>query len=172
MTKYEAERLVQAARDELPVSVFRPGMVVGDSQTGEIKTFNTLYYPLRLYLMDQLAVVPTGPSAAVNLVPVDYVARAVAKLTFDAEAAGLNFHLTAPQASLPTVAGFARVRAPVGSRAPGPGAAPIRSLCRCPCDAGNSRPVATHKPPKGRLGYAQNIGALHGRGPGVPSART
>ena len=37
-TKYEGERLVRAARDELPISVFRPGMVVGDSRTGAIRT--------------------------------------------------------------------------------------------------------------------------------------
>jgi long-chain acyl-CoA synthetase len=49
-SKYEGELLVQGAKTELPISVFRPSMVVGDSQTGAIKTFNTFYYPLRLYL--------------------------------------------------------------------------------------------------------------------------
>ena len=33
-SKYEGELLVQAAKNEFPVSVFRPSMVVGDSQTG------------------------------------------------------------------------------------------------------------------------------------------
>ncbi len=45
-SKYEGELLVQNAKNEFPVSVFRPSMIVGDSQTGAIKTFNTFYFPL------------------------------------------------------------------------------------------------------------------------------
>lgn len=99
-TKHEAERLVRGSR--LPVSVFRPGLVVGDSRTGEIKIFNTLYYPLRLYLTGKLPVVPCRPDLRLNLIPVDYVAEAVGRLTLDPEAEGKTFHLTAPTESLPT----------------------------------------------------------------------
>jgi len=99
--KYEGERLVQAAKAELPISIFRPGMIVGDSRTGAIQTFNTLYTPLRLYLTGKLSVLPADPKLRVNLVPVDYVAQAVAALTFDPRAAGLTFHLTAPHDALP-----------------------------------------------------------------------
>ena len=100
-SKYEGERLVQAARADLPISVFRPGMIVGDSATGAIKTFNTFYFPLRLYLGGQLPVIPAGRTQRVNLVPVDYVAEAIVRLTLEPAAAGLNFHLTAPYATLP-----------------------------------------------------------------------
>ncbi|MHB1294536.1 MAG: SDR family oxidoreductase [Anaerolineae bacterium] len=103
-TKFEGESLVQAARDELPISVFRPGMVCGDSQTGAIRTFNTFYAPLRMYLTGKLRVVPGSPDYRVNLVPVDYVAEAIARLTLDARAEGLTFHLTAPHEALPTIA--------------------------------------------------------------------
>lgn len=103
-SKYEAELLVREAGGELPVSVFRPGMVVGDSRTGEIKTFNTLYYPLRLYLTGRLPVAPVPAGMRANLVPVDYVARAIAALAFAPEAAGLTFHLTAPYDTLPPLA--------------------------------------------------------------------
>ncbi len=102
LSKYEGEILVQAAKSELPISVFRPGMVVGDSKTGQIKTFNTLYFPLRLYFKGQLRVLPVRSSLRVNLIPVDYVADCVVKLTFEPKAKGLNFHLTAPYESLPT----------------------------------------------------------------------
>jgi long-chain acyl-CoA synthetase len=100
-SKFEGERRVQAARDRLPVSVFRPGMIVGDSRTGEIKTFNTLYFPLRLYLSGQLPVMPASRAQPINLVPVDYVADAIVRLTLEPGAAGLNFHLTAPYSTLP-----------------------------------------------------------------------
>lgn len=100
-SKFEAECLVQAAKKELPVSVFRPGMIVGSSKTGEIRTFNTIYYPLRLYLSGKLPLLPARRALPVNLVPVDYVADAITRLSFDPEAEGLTFHLTAPTESLP-----------------------------------------------------------------------
>jgi long-chain acyl-CoA synthetase len=101
LSKYEGECLVQAARSELPVSVFRPGMIVGAADTGEIRTFNTFYFPLRLYLTGKLPFIPANPALPVNIVPVDYVAEAIVRLTFCPEAKGLNFHLTAPADTLP-----------------------------------------------------------------------
>jgi long-chain acyl-CoA synthetase len=102
LSKFEGETLVKEARADLPISVFRPGLVVGDSRSGEIKTFNTIYFPLKLYLMGKLRVLPARPTLKVNLIPVDYVSEAVFKLTFDPRAEGLNFHLTAPWEDLPT----------------------------------------------------------------------
>ena len=124
-SKYEGERLVQAARSDLPISVFRPGMIVGDSATGEIRTFNTLYFPLRLYLEGRLPLMPASRTQPVNLVPVDYVADAIVRLTLAPEAAGLNFHLTAPYATLPQIGelvafGRAWAREQLGLRLPRP----------------------------------------------------
>ena len=107
-SKYEAESLVRSAGSEFPVSVFRPGMVVGDSRTGAIKTFNTVYYLLRLYMMGGLRLIPMRPDTKINVVPVDYVAQAVTRLTFDPQAAGHCFHTTLPSDSLPTVREFLR----------------------------------------------------------------
>lgn len=100
-SKYQAEQLVQES--ELPYSIFRPGMVVGDSQSGEIKTFNTVYALFKLYLKGKLRIIPTSPSLTLNMVPVDYVAHAVSNLTFNLEAEGKIFHLTTPTDSLPTI---------------------------------------------------------------------
>jgi long-chain acyl-CoA synthetase len=101
LSKYEGECLVEAAKSKLPVSVFRPGMIVGASDTGEIRTFNTFYFPLRLYLTGKLPIIPADPALPVNIIPVDYVADAIVHLTFCPEAKGLNFHLTAPATLLP-----------------------------------------------------------------------
>jgi long-chain acyl-CoA synthetase len=100
-TKYEGERLVRAAQAELPVTVVRPAMVVGDTRTGAIKTFNTIYVALRLYLTGRLRVVPTQPGHRVNIVPVDWVADATLRLTFDPASTGRTVHLTAPAEALP-----------------------------------------------------------------------
>lgn len=102
LSKYEGEKLVQKAKSDLPISVFRPGQIVGHSKTGAIKTFNTVYFPLRLYLTRKPVFLPLKPSMRVNIVPVDYVAEAIAKLTFMPQAEGLNFHLVAPWEKLPT----------------------------------------------------------------------
>ncbi len=100
-SKYESE--LEVKNSHLPVSIFRPGMIVGDSKTGYIKTFNTLYAPLRLYLSGKQRFLPVKPSEKINLIPVDFVADAVTRLTFDSEAEGLTFHLTTPYELLPTV---------------------------------------------------------------------
>ena len=102
-SKYEGEILAQDAKSVIPVSVMRPGMIVGDYKTGAIRTFNTVYYPLRLYLSGKVKFIPASPDLRVNLVPVDYVAESVVNLTFNPEAEGLNFHLTTPSECLPTV---------------------------------------------------------------------
>ncbi len=102
-SKYEGEQLVATAKKELPVSVFRPPMIVGDSQTGAIKTFNTIYFPLRLYLTGKMRVMPVKRSLRINMAPVDYVAKAVVQLMFEPKAAGQTFHLVAPHETLPTI---------------------------------------------------------------------
>lgn len=48
-SKYEAELNVR--NSNLPISIFRPGMIIGASKTGYIKTFNTIYVLIRLYLI-------------------------------------------------------------------------------------------------------------------------
>ncbi|MEN6554462.1 MAG: AMP-binding protein, partial [Methanobacterium sp.] len=54
-------------------------------------------------LSGKLKIIPVSRSMKINLVPVDYVADAVVKLTFDSRAVNKTFHLTAPVESLPTL---------------------------------------------------------------------
>jgi long-chain acyl-CoA synthetase len=100
-SKYEAEKAVRESG--LPYSIFRPGMVVGDSETGKIKTFNTIYVLLKLYLTGKLRFIPTSSSMKLNPVPVDYVARAVGALTLNSEAENVTFHLTPPPSQMPPI---------------------------------------------------------------------
>ncbi len=100
-SKFEAE--MEVKKSQIPFSIFRPGMVVGDSKTGQIKTFNTVYVPLRLYLTGKLRFLPISPSSKINLVPVDYIGQSVVDLTFNDKAQNLTFHLTAPDEVLPSV---------------------------------------------------------------------
>lgn len=100
-SKAEAEGIVRASG--LPLTVCRPGMIVGNSRTGRTRNFNTVYYVLKLMLTGKLRVLPVGKRQTVNVVPVDYVAAQVAALTIHPHAAGKTFHLVAPHEELPEV---------------------------------------------------------------------
>ncbi|MBQ9346978.1 MAG: SDR family oxidoreductase [Oscillibacter sp.] len=98
-SKAEAERLVRASC--LPFSICRPGMIVGDSQTGWVRNFNTIYYVLKQMLLGRMRVFPMGADTPLNLVPGDYVADCVVEIAFSGEAEGKTFHLTCPKESVP-----------------------------------------------------------------------
>ncbi|MBN8232958.1 SDR family oxidoreductase [Corallococcus macrosporus] len=98
-TKFQAERLVQRAAATLPVTIFRPSSVVGDSRTGEIDRFEGPYYLGILLVTSPLVVplpLPGNGVAPLNVVPVDFVVQAVWRLSRDARAQGRTFHLVDP----------------------------------------------------------------------------
>ena len=92
-SKWEAECMVHAHADRLPVQVFRPSIVVGHELTGWTSSFNVIYTPLRAFAKGALPAVPARRSAPVDIVPVSYVARAILGLA-DA-GSGRTFQLAA-----------------------------------------------------------------------------
>jgi long-chain acyl-CoA synthetase len=124
----EAECLIRDAISELR-SRSSASMIVGPEEW-RIKTFNTFYAPLRLFLSGKLRIIPARRDLRVNIVPVDYVADAIVRLMFDSRAVGMTFHLTTPTDELPTagdVLAFARrwARERLGVRLPSPVFLPI-----------------------------------------------
>jgi thioester reductase-like protein len=98
-TKFAAEKLAHAAARRLPVTIFRPGVIVGDSKTGEIDRFDGPYYLMLLIVDDPLDMglpLPGRGAAPLHLVPIDYVVDAAYQLSRDERAAGGTFHLTDP----------------------------------------------------------------------------
>lgn len=98
-TKFEAEKLARAAMRRIPVTIFRPGIIVGDSKTGEIDKFDGPYYLTVLFVTSPLGVrlpLPGRGAAPLHLVPIDYVIDAAYELSMDMRAAGKTFHLTDP----------------------------------------------------------------------------
>jgi long-chain acyl-CoA synthetase len=93
-SKFEAERLVRSRRD-LPVTVLRPSIVVGDRRSGWTAAFNVLYWPLRAFARGLFPAVPAVPSAPVDVVSVDFVADAIHALCETEEGVGETYHLTA-----------------------------------------------------------------------------
>ena len=98
-SKAEAEALVRSSG--LPFAICRPGMIVGDSRTGRAKRFNTVYYVMKQVLLGKMRVLPVKRDQRLNVVPVDYVASAVAKIGFSDAAEGRAFHLTCPTSMQP-----------------------------------------------------------------------
>jgi thioester reductase-like protein len=100
MSKWEAERTVRDYAHRLPVTIFRPSIVVGESDSGWTPAFNVMYGPLRAYSRGSLNAVPGRRSAPADVVPVDYVADAIFELSARAEAVGQTYALAAgPEAS-------------------------------------------------------------------------
>ncbi|RMG19582.1 MAG: NAD-dependent epimerase/dehydratase family protein [Deltaproteobacteria bacterium] len=98
-TKYHAEVMVRDAMADLPISVYRPGIVVGDSRTGEIDRFDGPYYLGILLVTSPVAVplpLPGDGVAPLNAVPVDFVVDAMLVLSERPEAEGRTFHLVDP----------------------------------------------------------------------------
>ncbi|MYW90117.1 SDR family oxidoreductase [Amycolatopsis rubida] len=98
-TKFEAEKLVRD-QHEVPWRVYRPAVVVGDSQTGEMDKIDGPYYLFPA--ISRLAGLPDIPSAGpdlgdTNVVPVDYVAKALLELVTTPGLDGRAFHLVNPE---------------------------------------------------------------------------
>ncbi|MGH2839295.1 MAG: SDR family oxidoreductase [Solirubrobacteraceae bacterium] len=94
-SKSEAETLVQARLHRLPVTIARPSIVVGDRMTGWTASFNVIYSPLRAFASGAFSMLPARRRSPVDVVSVDYVARAVLALSAAPEAAGGTFHVVA-----------------------------------------------------------------------------
>jgi thioester reductase-like protein len=87
--------------DRVPVTIYRPAIVVGDSRTGETQKFDGPYYMLRLISLCQQRGWPIpqfGRSAApFNVVPVDFVVEALLAGAADERAAGETLHRVDPE---------------------------------------------------------------------------
>ncbi len=98
-TKHESERLVR--EHARPWRVYRPGIVVGDSRTGEIDKIDGPYYFFKA-LQRARRVLPSWlptigiDGGEINIVPVDYVASAIDHIAHKPKLDGRAFHLPDP----------------------------------------------------------------------------
>jgi NAD(P)-dependent dehydrogenase (short-subunit alcohol dehydrogenase family) len=99
-TKYEAEKIVRE-ESKVPTRIYRPGIVVGSSVDGKADRVDGIYYSFKIIqgLRDALpAWVPLVglEGGRLNLVPVDYVAGALAHIATKPGLDGKTFHLVDP----------------------------------------------------------------------------
>lgn len=96
-TKWVSERLVALARDRgVPVTIYRPPLITGDSRTGKWNTedFTCLF----LKGCVQMGLIP-DIHADVTFVPVDYVSQAIVALSRHHSSLGAIYHLTNPHST-------------------------------------------------------------------------
>ncbi len=108
-TKFLAEVEVREAAEELPVAIYRPGVVVGDSISGEMDKIDGPYYLLVPFMKLQaltrsisplipifFPVAPGGDRIKCHIVPVDYVVNCLDYISRKKGIEGKTFSLTDP----------------------------------------------------------------------------
>jgi NAD(P)-dependent dehydrogenase (short-subunit alcohol dehydrogenase family)/thioester reductase-like protein len=100
-TKHDSEGIVRR-ECEVPWRIYRPAMVVGDSQTGEIDKIDGVYYFFKSLQKLRRALPPWMPLIGLeggkfNVVPVDYVVDAMDHIAHQPDYDGRCFHLTDPE---------------------------------------------------------------------------
>ncbi len=99
-TKQLAEVEVRKRMDRIPTTIYRPSVVVGDSASGATQKFDGPYFVMQ-WLMRQprIAVLPVLGRASryrFNVVPRDFVVRAIAHLSGLSTNAGKTYALADP----------------------------------------------------------------------------
>jgi len=99
-TKHESERVVRE-ESRRPWRVYRPGIVVGDSRTGEIDKIDGPYYFFKLLQRARRLLPGWLPTLGIeggeiNIVPVDFVADAIDHIAHRPDLDGGTFSLTDP----------------------------------------------------------------------------
>src|SRR5215470_16132093 len=100
-TKHDSEKIVRA-ECQVPWRVYRPGIVVGDSRSGEMEKVDGPYYFFKLIQRTRQLVPPWMPTIGleggrINLVPVDFVVDALDHLAHKKGLDGKCFHLVDPE---------------------------------------------------------------------------
>jgi NAD(P)-dependent dehydrogenase (short-subunit alcohol dehydrogenase family) len=100
LTKFEAERLVRG-ESKVPYRVYRPGIVIGSSETGVADRVDGPYYAFKLIQRLRDALPSWFPlvgyeGGPFNLVPVDFVAKAIDHIAAEPGLDGGTFHIVDP----------------------------------------------------------------------------
>jgi NAD(P)-dependent dehydrogenase (short-subunit alcohol dehydrogenase family) len=100
-TKHAGEKLVRE-ECQIPWRIYRPGIVVGDSRTGETDKVDGPYYFFKLIQRIRQLLPPWMPTIGleggrINLVPVDFVVDALDHIAHKRGLDGKCFHLVDPE---------------------------------------------------------------------------
>lgn len=109
LSKVEAEKIVRAAKFPRPTTIFRPGIIIGDSQTGFTTTFHNFYVMVQIadtiikqhgeadgtgQVNVSIVSVNVDGHERKNLVPVDWVSAVMSHIITHDELHGETYHIT------------------------------------------------------------------------------
>jgi nucleoside-diphosphate-sugar epimerase len=117
-SKHEMETVAREAMAALPLSLYRFSTIIGHSATGMVTSFNAIHHALRLFYQGLAPMVPGDLATRIDLVPVDFAARALHHLVMRRFEAGQTYQLCAGESRCctldelltETVAAFERAR--------------------------------------------------------------
>lgn len=95
-TKKFCEHMVRELLPDIPKTIFRPSIVLGDTRYGATTQFDMVR---AFAFLARLAVLPLRPTDRIDTVPVDYVAQAIARIHQQETPAHEIYHLSSGAAS-------------------------------------------------------------------------
>jgi thioester reductase-like protein len=98
-TRYSAERLIRKAQSELPITVIRPAMLVGDSRTGRLSRVEGAHLLIAGLLAaprDLPVPRPARGDVALQVVPIDYAVAAGLSIAGTSGTVGRTYHVIDP----------------------------------------------------------------------------
>jgi thioester reductase-like protein len=91
-SKWVADKLMMEARSRgLPISIYRPGLITGHSETGAWNTDDVMSRMLKSWI--ELQGAPEFAHDETDMTPVDYVSKAIVHLSGHRNATGKTFHI-------------------------------------------------------------------------------
>lgn len=96
-SKFEAEKLVTKYRTGgLPITIYRPGVITGDSISGYTNNFEMIYRPLQMFFIELFNEIPADKDSIYSFVPVDCTADAIIRISLDDNTHNLTYHIVNP----------------------------------------------------------------------------
>ncbi len=163
-TRYRAERMMSRAREELPITVLRPAMLVGDRERGALRRLEGLHLLIAgiMAAPRELPLPVLGPpQAPVQAVPIDYAVEAGLALARAKDTVGRTFHIV--DAAPPSLGGVFATLSDLLERPAPVGAIPLaitRMMTRLP---GLHRVVHAQRAVLEEMGRSVRVDDAHGR---------
>ena len=95
ITKYKAEQVVNSYINKgLPITIFRPSIITGNSKTGEITTNNIIYMFTLMLCMEYLKELPCNVDSSLNIISINYFINLMFSISKLPESLGLTLNIT------------------------------------------------------------------------------
>ncbi|MCB0390796.1 MAG: SDR family oxidoreductase, partial [Bdellovibrionales bacterium] len=94
-SKYKVEKLVQDSISRgVPITIHRPSMIVGDSSTGKVQSFQVFYHLCELITGRRTqGILPHLNHRRLDIIPVDIAAQGIAAIALDINTVGQVFNI-------------------------------------------------------------------------------